>query len=213
MRAWCGLLVLGAVAGTARGSPQSLAGVPEAVEKRYNRLRSLRAEFEESVSYAGRNRRRERGSLYLLRPGKMRWEYSEPAGKLFISDGKMFHLYSPNANQVRRIRPAEASDMRAPLAFLLGRLDLRKEFGKLTLKTVEEGIEMTALARSEDAAFSQAVFTIAPDTFQIRRIAVTGQDGMKTEFQFGREVLNPRLDPGLFRFRAPAGAEVVGQVP
>ena len=182
--------------------------IPRAVENRYNPLRTLRVEFQETVSYGGRIRRQERGTLYLLRPGKMRWEYTQPAGKLFVSDGKTFYLYSPHSNQVQRLKPRETEDLRAPLAFLLGRLDFSKEFGPVTVRTTPDEITLTALARSDREPFTEAVFTIVPRTWQIRSVAVTGLDGMLTEFLFGDEKVNPPLEARLFRFEPPAGAEV-----
>ncbi len=183
--------------------------VPQAIEKRYNNLRSLKAGFTETISRAGRNRRQERGTLYLLRPRKMRWEYTEPAGKLFVSDGKMFYLYSPNSNQVQRIKPKEAEDLRAPLAFLLGKLDFSKEFGKLTTKNTPAGIDLTAEARSDQDPYTDVIFTIDPQTYQIRHIVVHGQDGVDTEFTFSSEITNPPLEARFFQFTAPPGAEIV----
>jgi len=183
--------------------------VPESVEDRYNNIRSLRVDFEESVSYSGHNRRQERGTLYLLRPGKMRWEYSEPAGKLFVSDGKLLYLYSPNSNQVQRLKPKETEDLRAPLAFLLGKLNFQKEFGKVTVTTTPDAIELTAQARSPQESYNQAVFTVDPRTYQIRRIRVEGQDGTLTEFAFTGETLNPPVTGTLFQFHPPPGAEIV----
>ena len=183
--------------------------VPESVEDRYNNIHSLKVEFEESVSYSGRSRRQERGTLYLLRPGKMRWEYSEPAGKLFVSDGKMLYLYSPNSNQVQRLKPKETEDLRAPLAFLLGKLNFQKEFGKLTTSATGDSIELTAQARSDQESYNQAVFTIDPQSYQIRRIRVEGQDGVVTEFVFTSETLNAPVTGALFQFHAPPGAEIV----
>lgn len=183
--------------------------VTEGVERRYNSLRSLTAKFDESVSYNGRVRRQESGTLYLLRPRRMRWEYTQPAGKLFVSDGKMFYLYSPNSNQVQKIKPKEAEDLRAPLAFLLGKLNFGKEFGPTAARTTGEGIELTAAARSPQEAYTQAVFLIDPDSFRIRRISVHGQDGQVTEFVFSGETLNPSLETRLFQFQPPPGAEIV----
>ncbi|MBI3698200.1 MAG: outer membrane lipoprotein carrier protein LolA [Acidobacteria bacterium] len=189
------------------------ASVTQAVEERYNRLKSLQVGFSESVSYNGRGvlraRRQERGTLYLQRPRKMRWEYTKPAGKLFVSDGKMFYLYSPNSNQVQRIPPKQAEDLRAPLAFLLGKLDFQKEFGQIVTRASEAGIELTAAARTPQDPFTDTVFTIDPRTFEIRRIVVNGQDGLVTEFQFSGETVNPSLEARLFVFQAPPGAEIV----
>lgn len=183
--------------------------ITQAVEKRYNSLRSLKAEFMEAVSYSGRNRRQERGTLYLLRPRKMRWEYTEPVGKLFVSDGNMFYLYSPNSNQVQKIKPKQADDLRAPLAFLLGKLDFSKEFGKIVIRSTDRAIELTAQARSQQDPYTHVIFTIALTTYQIQRIVVSGQDGVVTEFAFSGETVNPPLQARLFHFQAPPGAEIV----
>ena len=64
----------------------------------------------------------------LRKPGKMRWDYSQPKGKLFVSDGKFLWLYTPDENRVEKMKLKESEDMRAPLAFLLGKLDFDKEF-------------------------------------------------------------------------------------
>lgn len=192
------------VAWTAAAQP-----VTRAIEEHYNRLRTMQVQFEEKVSYGGRVRREERGTLYLLRPGKMRWEYTSPAGKLFVADGKMFYLFSPNSNQVQRIKPKEAADWRAPLAFLLGRLDFSKEFGPITSRVTADAIELVAPPRSERDPFTQVVFHVAPKTFEIRHILVTGRDGMVTEFAFSGEKANLPLAAKLFQFVPPPGAEIV----
>ena len=66
--------------------------------------------------------------MTLRKPGRMRWDYSEPSGKLFLSDGKDVYLYTPDANRVEKTKLKASEDMRAPLAFLLGKLDFSKEF-------------------------------------------------------------------------------------
>jgi outer membrane lipoprotein carrier protein len=190
------------------------ASVTQAVEERYNRLRTLKVQFEERVSYGGRTRREERGTLYLLRPGKMRWEYTQPAGKLFVADGRMFYLYSPHSNQVQRIKPREAADWRAPLAFLLGRLEFAREFGSILTRPAAGGsIELVARARSERDPFTDVTFLVAARTFEIRRVAISGQDGLVTEFAFSGETVNLPLEARLFRFEPPPGAEVVEGAP
>jgi outer membrane lipoprotein carrier protein len=67
----------------------------------------------------------------LRKPGRMRWDYSQPKGKLFISDGKFMWLYTPAENRAEKMKLQESDDMRAPLAFLLGKLNFQKEFRNL----------------------------------------------------------------------------------
>src|SRR4029077_8889138 len=75
--------------------------VAQAVDERYNHLRSLQAEFTEIYRGAGMERT-ESGTLWLKKPGKMRWEYRSPRDKLFLSDGKDAWFYVPGERQVRR---------------------------------------------------------------------------------------------------------------
>src|SRR4051794_39717381 len=68
------------------------------VEERYNRTQSLQLAFTETYQQQGRMRV-EKGDLFLRKPGRMRWQYTAPAGKLFLSDGKFIYSYSPQDNR------------------------------------------------------------------------------------------------------------------
>lgn len=184
------------------------------IERRYNGLAGLTLDFEQTFSFGGRPPRRESGTLYLLRPMRMRWEYTEPAGKLLVGDGEVLHMYSPRANQVRMIRLKDTGDLRAPLTFLLGRLDFGKLFRNLRLETRTEpgsgaAPVLVADGRSGKAAYSHVEFRYNPEDYRLENIRVFGQDGATTNFRFTEEKLNPRLEPGLFVFEAPAGADVI----
>ncbi len=72
------------------------------IEQRYNRAKTLQVHFVESYSVQGRARKSESGELTLRKPGRMRWDYSDPAGKLFVSDGKDVYLYTPDAHRVEK---------------------------------------------------------------------------------------------------------------
>src|SRR5271165_6273972 len=97
-----------------------------AVDEHYNHLRSLQAEFAEVYRGSGMERT-ESGTVWLKKPGKMRWEYRSPRDKLFLSDGKDAWFYVPGGRQVRRTAVKKLDDLRSPLAFLLGKTKLEKE--------------------------------------------------------------------------------------
>src|SRR5579862_9716210 len=63
------------------------------IEDRYNHIQTLQVAFTESWTLNGRKRTGS-GTLYLRKPGRMRWEYTAPAGRLFISDGEFIYSYS-----------------------------------------------------------------------------------------------------------------------
>ena len=78
-------------------------------------------DFVQSYGWPGRRPRTESGQVFLRRPGLMRWEYREPSGKLFLSDGETIHFYLPDRKQVRKVASAAAGIGASPFSFLLGR--------------------------------------------------------------------------------------------
>src|SRR5438034_7258589 len=103
-----------------------------AVDEHYNRLRTLQAEFTEIYRGSGIERT-ESGTLWLKKPGKMRWEYRSPKEKLFVSNGKDAWFYVPDDRQARKGAAKKLEDVRSPLAFLLGKTKLEKELHGLSL--------------------------------------------------------------------------------
>src|SRR6202049_3323727 len=103
-----------------------------AVDSHYNHLRSLQAEFTEVYRGSGMERT-ESGTLWLKKPGKMRWEYRSPKEKLFVSNGKDAWFYVPDDRQARKTEAKKLEDIRSPLAFLLGKTKLEKELQGLSL--------------------------------------------------------------------------------
>jgi outer membrane lipoprotein carrier protein len=178
------------------------------VENRYNRAQTLQVQFAETYSGLGRGPRTETGVLYLRKPGRMRWEYAHPPGKLFVSNGKEVYLYLPGENRVERMKLSETEDMRAPMAFLLGKLNFEKDFRNLQAQTVPDGSLVTAEPKSDALPYSKVEFQVS-GTFEIHKLHIVGQDQSILDFTFQNEKLNPPLANSMFQFQPPPGAQVV----
>lgn len=183
--------------------PRTLKGI----EERYNRAQTLQLSFIESYKLQGRVRV-EKGDLFLRKPGRMRWQYTAPAGKLFVSDGKFVYSYTPQDNRAEKMKLKETEDMRAPLAFLLGRLDFNKDFREFRAHAEEDGIFITAIPKSDNLPYSEVSFLAGPG-FNIRRLEVKNQDNSILQFAFENEKQNPPLAEAMFQFTAPPGSEYV----
>ena len=186
----------------------NLDRVLKGVEQRYNRAKTLKVLFNETYSVQGQPRKSESGDLTLRKPGRMRWQYDSPPGKLFLSDGRDVYLYTPDANRVEKMKLKESEDMRAPLAFLLGKLDFTKEFRDFSMKPMGEDIQVTAHAKTDRLPYEYILMLVATD-FSIRKLVVTGQDKSILIFNFDKEQLNPQVDDAQFRFKMPQGATLV----
>ncbi|MGD0095593.1 MAG: outer membrane lipoprotein chaperone LolA [Terracidiphilus sp.] len=182
------------------------------VDRRYNQLHSLKASFAESYEGLG-IRRNESGSLLLLKPGRMRWDYSSPAGKLFLLDGKYAWFYSRGDSQVQRIPAKELDDLRSPLRFLLGHTELEKELSHLTLTPASDGrFTLTGQPKGQEKRVSRLALTVSADG-AISGIEIEETDGALTRFSFSAEQLNAPVPAESFQFTPPAGVPVVDALP
>ena len=197
-----GLLVVSAFAADA-----PLDGLLKNVESRYNKAKTLQVLFTERYTPPHDASRTESGTLLLRKPGRMRWDYSQPKGKLFVGDGKYLWLYTPADNRVERMKVQESEDMRAPLAFLLGKLNFSKEFRNLQAKPEGADTRITAEPKTENLPYSQVEFVVTPD-YRIREVKVTGFDRSTLDFVFAEEKVDPSLETKLFQFQMPPGAHL-----
>src|SRR3954454_14792785 len=188
------------------------AGVPDTetlikqVETRYNGALTLSVNFVETYSLLGHKRPPETGVLTLRKQGKMRWDYSRPQGKLFISDGKSVFLYTAADNRVEKVPLRDTEDMRAPLAFLLGKLEMKKEFRGFQVREESNGTLLTASAKDDRLPYKTVEMLIGGDG-SIRQLQVAGRDESLLCYVFRDEKLNIPLNDSTFHFTIPPGAE------
>jgi outer membrane lipoprotein carrier protein len=178
------------------------------VESRYNQAKTLQVLFKEVYTPPGRPQRTESGILMLRKPGRMRWDYSSPKGKLCIGDGKDVWIYTPEEKQADKMSMKESEDMRIPLAFLLGKLHFQKEFRNLKAVQEAAATRITAEPKADTLPYSLVEFLVTNDHI-IREVKVTGFDKSILDFTFEQERLDPKLDGDLFRFHAPPGTKIV----
>lgn len=205
------LAALFAFALVASAQTPSAATLAERVDTHYNHLHSLTARYTERYRGMGMDRT-ETGTLTLAKPGRMRWAYDSPAGKVFVLDGKNAISYTPGDPQATRIAESRLDDLRSPLRFLLGHTQLSKELNGLsitlvgtpaaplyTLAGTPKGMErrLHSLALTVDAAG------------RIHSMRIEEVDGSITDFSFTDMRENVPTRPADFAFMPPAGVTVV----
>jgi outer membrane lipoprotein carrier protein len=192
--------------------PASAHDLAARVDRHYDQLRSLKAAFTES--YAGLGvQRTESGQLLLSKPGKMRWDYISPPGKIFLLDGKYAWFYAPGDSQVQRIPAKELDDLRSPLRFLLGHTNLEKELDGLTLAPAGNGeFVLSGVPKGQENRVSRLSLTVTAEGV-IAGIDVEETDGATTKFTFGAEQPNPAIAPKTFNFTPPPGVPVIDSPP
>ena len=181
------------------------------VDNHYNHLSSLRARYAEHYAGMGMDRT-ETGTLLLKKPGRMRWSYDTPAGKVFVLDGKYAWFYTPGDAQAQRVPAKELDDLRSPLRFLLGHTELKKELDDLTVTPEGAGFQIAGVPKG--MAQRVKLLTLEVTTAgEIRSMRIEEVGGAVTEFTFTDMEENVPVKNSDFVFTPPAGVTVVNGLP
>ena len=177
------------------------------VDDRYNHLASLHAHYVERYVGMGITRS-ESGTLLLKKPGRMRWSYDSPAGKVFVLDGKFAWFYTPGDPQAQRMPARQMDDLRTPLRFLLGHTQLKKELDNIKIAPQVTGFRIAGVPHGMQNRVKELALEVFPDG-TITAMTIEEVDGATTSFAFtGIEMNVPTRDAD-FTFVPPVGVAVV----
>lgn len=196
---------------TTRLFAQDNAALIRKVDDHYNHLSSLRAHYVERYAGMGMDRT-ESGTLLLKKPGRMRWNYDKPVGKVFVLDGKYAWFYSPGDAQAQRIPAKQLDDLRSPLRFLLGHTQLKKELDSLTVSPEGAGFRISGVPKGMEQRVKLLTLGVTA-TGTIERMRLEEIGGAITEFTFTEIEENIPVKNEDFVFRPPAGVSVVNGLP
>jgi outer membrane lipoprotein carrier protein len=208
-------MLLWPVPGRSQEAEKSVARLVRALEARYHGAASFRAVFLERRSEGPASIQLESGTLYIQRPGRMRWEYEAPEKKLFLVDGKFAWFYVPADRTVTKAVIRQSDDERIPLLLLAGKTSLGRVCRRIELADVHvEAAGDTALrclpARAGQEEYKEAVLELDAQSHLVRLLVREAGD-VETEFHFGNWEENLPLDRSLFQFVPPKGTTIVDE--
>jgi outer membrane lipoprotein carrier protein len=184
------------------------ASLAHTVDAHYNHLQSLQARYAERYQGLGMDRS-ETGTLTLRKPGRMRWAYDSPAGKLFVLDGHSAISYTPGDAQATRIPAKQLDDLHSPLRFLLGHTELGKELDGLTLAPAAGGLyTLSGTPKAMQQRLKSLALTVDA-AGQIHAMRLEETDGSATTFAFTELRENIPTTDAEFTFSPPPGVTIV----
>ena len=183
------------------------ASLAKKVDAHYNHLSSLEARYTERYTGMGQDRT-ETGTLTLRKPGRMRWAYDSPHGKLFLLDGKSAIFYTPGDPQAQRLPAKQLDDLRSPLRFLLGHTELSKELDHLTITTVQDGYTLSGTPRGMQGRLRTLALTVDKNGV-IHAMRLEEVDGAATTFIFTDMRENIPTREADFTFTPPPGVTIL----
>jgi outer membrane lipoprotein carrier protein len=197
---------------TAAPSVPNLTTVVDGVDRTFARMRDFSADFVQIQQNSLNQKQQGTGHLYLMRPRKARYEYDKPEPQLFVSDGKNVYFYVPADRQVRKGAIRDTFDDRIPLMFLVGQSDLRGEFTSFERLSTPPEVDGTMVIRmhpKRKSDVTELIMEVEPQSYLIRRLQLSRNDGTSLEFRFSNIRVNSGLQSSLFDFKIPDGVRVV----
>ncbi len=173
------------------------------------KAKTLEATFtQEVLSEKGMIVQTSYGKFYLSRPGKFRWVYESPTPQEIISDGKKLWVYDKDLEQVT-VKPLRQALGNSPAAILTQQHDFTKDYLVLE-KSPREGLQWVDLRpKRKDSEFKRIL--IGLDRDGIQAMDLYDHLGQITMIRFQKSAYNVAVSPKYFRFKPPAGADVIGE--
>jgi len=212
-RQWLAALVASAIAvvtclQAAEPTAQELA---RSLQRKYDSITDFSADFVHT--YRGgvlRTQTSERGTVKVKKPGKMRWVYTAPEPKEFVSDGVKIYSHIPQDRQVL-VSPMPADgDASTPALFLSGKGDIVRDFTAAIVESPVAGaVGLKLTPKKAEAQYDYFVVATSQPGLQIRALATRDRQGGDSVITFMNLKENQGITDKEFAFRIPKGADVI----
>jgi len=209
------LLVLGVAGRAAAQTPAtSLDDAVRGLESAYGKMTDLKAEFDQTAFNKSLNQSiPAKGTVYLKKGGKLRWEYADPTPQQIVSDGKTLWIYTPALSQVNTGAAPEALSGPAG-SFLAGLGKVREHFAVRLLNPAEPrdkdgNVVLDLTPKQPLPTMSRLILSLEPRSWEVRKAVVYDQFENTVTMLFRKTTVNGGLPDSLFTFVAPKGVATV----
>ena len=168
-----------------------------ALQRAQTYLQNLTSAQGTFVETSGAQRRE--GRFWLQRPGKMRFEYTNPAGLLVVSDGSNVKRYDPRLDVFRQVPLSQT-----PLSTFLARN-----------VQLDQGVRIDRVTRMQSGAFAivardarrpnegQVILSFAGNPLRLHEWTIVDAQGSRTRTQLTSLRPASGLSASLFQLRDP----------
>jgi len=186
-----------------------VSAVIQGVEAAYKDVRTLRADFVQVTrSKAMGDETRQRGRVKLKRPRKMKWVFTQPAGKEFVTNGETMWVWSAAENQVIVSKGVAGGQGMSQLLDDLNRLS---ELFDVTLldSSGKPNSVLLSLQPKQDAGFQSLQLRLAKKNYTVQEVVMVDAFSNEVHLTFNAVKNNVAIDDGQFNFVVPDGAQVL----
>jgi len=190
------------------------------VQSFYDQTTTVSAKFFQTyVNKLYQRTDRSKGRVVFKKPGKMRWNYELPNGKVIASDGRKLLVFEPgDASEPGQVFEQAIADSQLPqaLSFLMGTGRLENDFMFRLLDAAKEGFAngdvLELRPRVASPHYERILFFVERDQRLrglVRRVLIIDPNGNRNRFDFSAFEFNRSAGDDQFRFQPPAGTRRV----
>ena len=190
---------------------QAVAEEAKAMLEGYlNDIATFEANFEQSlISESNGLQEISKGDFFLSRPGKFRWNYSQPYEQSIIADGKKIWIYDKDLAQVT-VRKMDKILADSPALLLSNEVEISEQFvvTKMPNSSETKGQKWFML-KPKDQDKQYADIRLAFEKANLKVMELRDNFGQLTRIIFSDLKRNQNIDQKLFNFIPPAGVDVL----
>jgi outer membrane lipoprotein carrier protein len=189
------------------------------VQRFHDQTRSVEARFYQTYYHRLHGRyQRSKGRLSIEKPGKLRFDYAAPNGKVIASDGRTLSVYDPGGESERgqyMEQPVAGATLPRAFSFLTGTGRLERDFSFRLLDADAwrfDGHILELRPKRPDPRYRRVIlFVDARPGFRgvVHGLRIDDHEGNRNKLELSRLRYNRPMDDGRFSFRAPRGARHV----
>jgi len=166
-------------------------------------LDSLSAEFSQiTIDSSDEVVEESEGRLYFQAPDRIRWDYFEPFPQVIVADGEQLWHYDESLEQVT-VRPQPAPGDSPML--VLTRPELLERFYRILPSERPDQLRFKPLADQAEIEMARLTFRDG----QPATLDLFDPFGQSTRLTLSEIERNPDIDPDVFEFEVPEGADVL----
>jgi outer membrane lipoprotein carrier protein len=221
----CGVLVtllvsciLAPATRSIRAADLTASELAQALQHKYDTVKDFSADFVHT--YQGgvlKKRLTESGRVLVKKPGKMRWIYTAPEQKEFVSDGAKLYSYIPADKQVMVTPVTKDDEATTPALFLAGKGNLGRDF-TASIVDLPAGLPagtraLKLVPKTRQPDYDWLILAVDPMTFAIRGLVTVDAQGGTSTFAFSNLKENVGVPDSQFVFKIPRGVDVITDSP
>ncbi len=191
----------------------SATDLARAVQDKYDAVQDFSADFVHR--YRGgvlRKEATERGTVLIKKPGLMRWTYTSPESKLFVSDGLRMYAYIPEDRQVIVSELPTGNQATTSALFLAGKGSITRDFVASYPATPDPApgsVTLRLTPKTQQAEYDALTLVVARGTLRLMKLVTEDAQGGESTFTFTNLRENARIPDKEFHFTIPRGVDVI----